>query len=347
MEIKINNQKIGKKFKPYIIAELSANHGGSIEEAKKTILLAKESGASAVKIQSYTPSTMTIDCKKDDFQIKQGLWKGYNLFELYQKSYTPFEWHKDLFKYAKDIGISIFSTPFDETAVELLEKLNTPAYKIASFELVDLPLIKLIAKTNKPMLISTGMGSIKEIGDAVNVIKKNGNSKILLLHCISSYPALTEDTNLSNITFLKNKFDCLVGLSDHTMNNIASMVSISLGAVLIEKHFKPNNIIKSADDSFSLLPKEFKSLVDDCNVAWKALGNKKFSRSKNERPNLKFRRSLYFVKSLKKGTIITNDHIRRIRPGYGLPPKFFGSILGKKLKTDVEYGDPVKWEFFN
>ncbi len=345
--MKIANQKIGKSFNPFIVAELSANHGGSIDRAKKCISVAKKVGASAVKIQSYTPDTMTIKSNKKDFKINSGLWKGRDLFDLYEEAYIPFEWHKELFEYAKKCGITIFSTPFDETAVNLLEELNTPAYKIASFELTDLPLIEYVAKKKKPIFLSTGMASLDEILDAVTTIKNCDNNQILLLHCISSYPSKTSESQLRNIDILQKEFNLLVGLSDHTRSNLASIMSIALGGVAVEKHFKLDSEDCGPDSNFSLLPEELESLVNDCNDAWLALGNKKFSRSKSEKQNKKFRRSLYFVKNLKAGELVKFGDVRRIRPGFGLSPKYFDNIIGKVLIKKVYRGDPVNWECFS
>lgn len=342
----INKRKIGCKFQPYIIAELSANHNGSIERAKDAIKAAKHAGASAVKIQTYTPDTMTINSYKSDFFIQDGPWKGRQLYELYKEAFTPFEWHEELFRYAANIGITLFSTPFDESAVDLLESLGTPAYKIASFELTDLPLIGYIAKKNKPILMSTGMGSLNEIREAVEVVKKFGNEQLLLFHCVSSYPAPTQQSRLSNIKLLSKEFDVEVGLSDHSISNIASTVAIALGAVAIEKHFKLNERSLGPDSNFSLVPDQFSALVKDCKQAWLAIGPQEFSRAEVEKNNMKFRRSLYFVKNLMKGSTVTKYDVRRIRPGHGLAPKFYDEIIGKTLKENVEIGDPVTWSCF-
>lgn len=338
--------KIGQDEAPYIIAELSANHGGSIDAAKQSIKLAKESGANAVKIQSYTPDTMTIDSNKPDFLITDGLWKGYTLYDLYKQAYTPFEWHEELFKYAKDVGITLFSSPFDETAVELLQGLDAPAYKIASFELIDLPLIRRAAECGKPLLMSTGMASVTEVREALDVALKYGSGDVLLFHCISSYPAPLIDSNLKNINFLRDEFGVEVGLSDHTLTNLASTAAIALGASAIEKHFKPSDETTGPDSSFSLTPNQLKLLVAECNDAWRALGKKGFQRSIAEKGSRKFRRSLYFMKDLKKGAIIQSSDIRAIRPGNGLPPKFVDTIVGKTLIADIERGDPVVSEVF-
>lgn len=337
----INGRKIGRDQAPYIIAELSANHGGSIESAKLAITIAKKNGASAVKIQTYTPDTMTIDSKKPDFKINEGLWKGYTLYDLYKEAYTPYEWHKELFDFAKDKDITIFSSPFDETAVDLLQGLDAPAYKIASFELIDLPLIKRAAECKKPLLMSTGMASLDEVREALNVALKYGCGDVLLFHCISSYPTPVVDSNLKNIEFLRNEFDVEVGLSDHTMSNLASIISIGLGATAIEKHFKPSNDTVGPDSSFSITPNQLSLLVNDCNNAWRAIGNKGFHRSLAEEGSRKHRRSIYFMSNLKKGDIISPKDIRAIRPGFGLSPKYLETLIGSKVCCDVERGDAV------
>ena len=343
----INERKISESERPYIIAELSANHGGSIDRAKKSIIAAANTGVSAVKIQSYTPDSMTIDSDKKDFCISSGLWADYKLYDLYKKAYTPFEWHEELFECAKNENVTIFSTPFDERAVDLLEELRVPAYKVASFEIIDIPLIKYIAKRKKPMLLSTGMASLIEIEEALKSIREVSDIDVLLFHCISSYPTPTNESHLANINFLKNKFGVEVGLSDHTISNLASVVSIGMGAVAIEKHFKLDEKECGPDSSFSLNIKQLSSLIDDCNNAWEAKGNTKFNRSNLEKDNLVFRRSIYFIKNLKKGQIIKTSDIRRIRPGYGLKPKYFNDVIGKTLTIDVERGDPVTWDVIN
>lgn len=339
----IDGKKINASNKPYLIAELSANHGGSIERAKQSIRAAAKTGISAVKIQSYTPDSMTIKCKKKDFFITEGLWAGSQLYDLYKNAHTPYEWHKELFDCAIKENITLFSTPFDENAVDLLEDLNVPAFKIASFEITDIPLIKYIAKKNKPILLSTGMSSLEEIDEALKSIRKISDQDILLFHCISSYPTPTSESNLSNIKFLKDKFGLQVGLSDHTTDNLAATVAIGIGAVAIEKHFKLDENECGPDSSFSLNIEELIKLVSTCNNAWEAKGQIAFNRSNLEKDNLIFRRSIYFVKDLKKGEIIKKDDIKRIRPGYGLKPKYFNDLIGKVVNKDVERGDPVKW----
>ena len=342
--MRINQTSINEGSKPFIIAELSANHGGSITRAKDSITMAKKAGVSAIKIQTYTPDTMTINCNLPDFLVKQGLWSGRTLYELYSEAYTPFEWHEELFEHAKNCGVTLFSTPFDETAVDLLEELGAPAYKIASFEIVDLPLIKYVAKKNKPIFMSTGMASKDEIEDAVRVVRENSDSDLLLFHCISSYPAVTADSNLNNLTWLAETFGVKVGLSDHTTNNIAAVTAIGMGAVAIEKHFKLDNEECGPDSSFSLSIDELSKLVNDCNDAWTAKGSVSFSRSRSETQNLVFRRSIYFIKPLKKGQKISEQDIRRIRPGFGLAPKYFDSLIGRELARDVNPGDAATFD---
>ncbi len=339
----INGRKIGSQFPPYIIAELSANHNGSIDKAKETILAARDCGADAIKLQTYTANSMTIDCDKEDFQIKGGLWDGYSLYKLYSEASTPYEWHNELFKYAEELGITIFSTPFDEEAVDFLDNLNTPAYKVASFELVDLPLIKYIAQKRKPILISTGMGNIEEISDAVETVKNAGCNEILLFHCISSYPAPANESNISMIQTIREKFNVEVGLSDHTMGNTSALASVSLGASAIEKHFILDRSRKGPDSTFSIEPDELKRLVTQTKECWESIGDKTFKRAKVEESSKIFRRSLYFVKDLEAGEVITDKHIRRIRPGFGLAPKYIDQIINKKASRKITRGERVTW----
>ena len=342
----VNQISINKETNPYVIAELSANHGGDIKRAKDSITMAAKSGVSAIKIQTYTPDTMTINSNLPDFVVKGGLWSGRTLYELYSEAYTPFEWHEELFKHAKNCGITLFSTPFDESAVDLLESLGAPAYKIASFEIVDLPLIKYVARKNKPIFMSTGMASKNEIEDAVRAVRENSDVDLLLFHCISSYPAITEESNLNNLTWLAETFGVKVGLSDHTTNNIAAVTAIGMGAVAIEKHFKLDNKECGPDSSFSLSIDELSKLVNDCNDAWTAKGVVSFNRARSEAQNLIFRRSIYFIKRVKKGQKISKQDIRRIRPGFGLPPKYFDSLIGRELAVDVNPGDAVTFDVF-
>ena len=341
--IKIKDRIISKNFTPFVIAEISANHSGSIEIAKQNILAAKKAGADAVKIQTYTPDTMTIKSRRKDFIIKDGLWSGNTLYDLYKKAYTPFEWHKELFDYSKKINIIIFSSPFDETAVDLLEKLNTPAYKIASFELTDLPLIKYIAKKKKPILMSTGMATIQEISEAIEVAKSYGCKQLGLFHCISSYPANIYEANLNSIKTLQREFKLQIGLSDHTLGNTAAIVATSLGITFIEKHFTISRKNKGPDSSFSIEPREMKKLILECKKAYSSLGNFNNKKISSNQKNKIFRRSLYFVKKLKKGELVKPEHIRRIRPGYGLPPKYFNDVIGSRVNSDVSSGERVTW----
>ena len=343
----INSRTISEENVPYIIAEVSANHNGSIDRAKKTIKAAADTGASAVKIQTYTPDTMTIDVQSEDFMVSDGIWKGYSLYELYKEAHTPFEWHAELFDYAQRIGITLFSSPFDETAVDLLESLNAPAYKVASFELVDLPLIAYIAKTSKPVLMSTGMASYNEIGEALETARMAGCHNLALFHCISSYPTPIEDSNLSSIQRLKKEFNVQVGLSDHTLGVTAAISATTLGATLIEKHFTLNRDEKGPDTSFSIEPAEFEHLVKSTNDAFLSIGTPLQERVTVEESNKIFRRSLYFVEDLQCGDIIRNEHVRRIRPGFGLAPKYLSSVIGKTITQDVKRGDRVSWKLLD
>jgi N-acetylneuraminate synthase len=339
--------KIGKGMPPYIIAELSANHNGDLQRALDTIDAAKKSGADAIKLQTYTADTMTIDCDRDDFKIKGGLWDGYSLYDLYQEAHTPYEWHKAMFDHAKSLGMTVFSTPFDETAVDLLEELEVPAYKVASFELTDLPLIKTIAATGKPMIMSTGMATEEEIAEAVETAHSSGCRQLILLHCISSYPAPMDQANILQMTTLAERFGVTTGLSDHTLGTVASVAAVSLGASVIEKHFTLSREDKGPDSAFSIEPHELEQLCSDAKNAHLALGQQGIVRQKAEDANKAFRRSLYFVKDVQKGEVITEQHIRRIRPGYGLAPKYYDELMGRTLKTDVRRGDAVRWEHFS
>ena len=343
-EITIAGRKIGANHSPYIIAEMSANHNGKIERAFETIDRAKAMGADAVKIQSYTADTITIDCDNEDFLVEGGLWDGYSLYRLYKWAETPFEWHKPIFDHARKAGITLFSTPFDETAVDLLEDLNAPAYKIASFEAVDLPLIKYVAKTKKPMIISTGMANIEEISEAVETARENGCDDLILLHCISSYPAPIEQSNLRTLPDLGKRFDVIAGLSDHTMGTTVAVASVALGACLIEKHVTLSRQDKGPDSDFSLEPEELQRLCTDSKDAWLALGQESYKLKAAEQGSLKYRRSIYVVEDMKAGDVFTNKNIRRIRPGFGLEPKYFEDIIGKSVKLDVKRGTPLSWD---
>jgi pseudaminic acid synthase len=342
MSFTINNRPVGPEFPPYIIAELSANHNGSLDRALNTIDEAHQCGADAIKLQTYTAETMTIDCDRPEFKIEGGLWDGYNLYDLYKWAETPYEWHQTMFDYARKRGITVFSSPFDKSAVDLLEGLNTPAYKIASFEIVDLPLISYVATTGKPMIISTGMANELEIEEAVTTARDSGCKDLILLHCISSYPAPIDQANLKQIPELSKRFNVLSGLSDHTMGTVASVTAIAMGASIIEKHFTLSRKDKGPDSDFSLEPTELKQLCLDTKAAWAALGKFGYERKPAEKENLKFRRSLYFVKDIKEGEVITTEHVRSIRPGFGISPKYLNQIIGKKSKHAICRGTPVK-----
>ena len=342
--ISINNRKIGQGCLPYVIAEMSANHNGDINNAYKIINMAKASGSDAVKLQTYTPDTLTIDSKLPDFQLTEGLWGGQSLYELYKDAFMPWEWHQPLFDYAKKIGITIFSSPFDNTAVDLLEDLNTPAYKIASFEAVDLPLIKYVAQTGKPMIISTGMADVEEIQEAIEAARESGCKELAVLHCVSGYPAPAADYNLRTLVDMQKKFGLVTGLSDHTIDNTTAITSVALGASIIEKHVTLDRNFGGPDDSFSLESKELKELCTGAKIAWESLGKVDYGLKSSEQGNVKFRRSLYFVKDIEQGETITKKHIRSIRPGYGLPPKLYNNVIGKTVIKDIKAGSSVRWD---
>lgn len=341
--IEIDGRKIGPNEPPYVIAELSANHNGDIKRALTTIDMAKAMGADAVKLQTYTADTMTIDCEREDFQIHGGLWDGYNLYRLYQWAQTPFQWHKEIFDHSRKTKITCFSTPFDETAVDLLEDLNAPAYKIASFEAIDLPLIKYVAQTRKPMIISTGMANLDEITEAVHTAQESGCEELVLLHCISGYPAPVDQSNLRTVPDLAQRYNIIPGLSDHTMGTTTSLVAVALGACVIEKHVTLSRKDVGPDSEFSLEPNELKRLCDETKEGWLSLGKAGYERKQAELENAKFRRSIYVVKDIKAGELLTNENIRRIRPGFGLPPKHIDDVLGKTAKIDIERGTALSW----
>lgn len=338
----IKNRKISQNNKPFIVAELSANHGNSLTTALKTIDEAKKNGADAIKIQTYTADSMTLNSKKKIFKIKSGLWKGNYLHDLYNKASTPYKWHKKIFEHSQKNKLICFSTPFDEGAVDLLEKLNCPIYKIASFEITDLPLIQYIISKKKPIIVSTGMASKEEIEDVVNLFKKNNFRKYMLLYCVSAYPTPVEDIRLNNINYLKNKYKCEVGLSDHSLGNDVAGFAIIKGATLIEKHFIYKRKINSPDSTFSMLPKDLKNLRILSDKAWAINKKIDFKTKKSEKNNLIFRRSLFFNLDLKKGTKIALKHITRRRPGYGMPPKLEKTVVGKILKKNVQFAELVK-----
>jgi len=340
--------KIGKfdlnKDGVYIIAELSANHNGYLQTALDTIKAAKKAGANAIKLQTYTADTLTLDSKKDDFIIKGGtLWDGKSLYELYHEAHTPWEWHKELFEYAKEIGIDIFSTPFDKSAVDFLEKFDPIAYKIASFEITDYELIRYTASKGKPMIISTGIASISEIQDAVNICKDEGNEDIVLLKCTSSYPTPLEDANLLTIPNMKETFGVEVGFSDHTLGIVAPVAAVSLGAKVIEKHFILDKSIGGPDVGFSLDFDEFSQMVKAVRDTQKLLGRVDYAMDKKRESSRRFARSLYVAKDIKKGEKFTKENIRSVRPGFGLHPKYLNEILGRTAKSDLAFATPLKW----
>lgn len=343
-KIIINQRPIGNDYPPYIIAELSANHNGSLDKALETITAAKSAGADAIKIQTYTADTMTIDCDLPEFMVDGDLWGGQTLHSLYQQAYTPYEWHQAIFEHAREIGITCFSTPFDESAIELLESLNTPAYKIASFELVDLPLLEQIAQTGKPVIMSTGMATLTEIDEAVDCLKASGCTELAILHCISSYPAPASEANLLTLPDLAQRFKSVTGLSDHTLGTTVSVAAVALGASIIEKHFILSRSEIGPDSSFSIEPDELSHLCSEAKTAWSARGEAGYTLKDSETFGSKYRRSLYFVKDIKAGDLITAENLRRIRPGFGLPPKHYKALLGKRVSRDITRGTSVKWE---
>ncbi len=337
----IEDRKISTNNPPYIIAEMSANHNGEIKNAFQIIKEAKSAGADAVKIQTYTADTITLNSNNKDFLIKDGLWKGRTLYDLYEEAHMPWEWHKPIFEYANELGITIFSSPFDKTAVDLLEDLNAPAYKIASFEAIDHPLIEYVASKGKPMIISTGMANKEEIKEAINCAKGAGCEQLAILHCVSGYPAPSSEYNIKTIEDMIKEFNLVTGLSDHTKGNVTAITSIAKGASIIEKHFTLDKNGGGPDDSFSLEPNEMRSLCFESIEAWECLGKIDYGKKSSETGNIKFRRSLYFTKDIKKGEVISSDSIRSVRPGYGIAPKFLQKVIGSIAKTDIIKNTPV------
>lgn len=345
--MKIDHRPIGPNYPPYLIAEMSANHNGNIENAFKIIDMAKRCGADAVKLQTYTADTITLESRSEEFMIKSGIWTGMSLHELYGIGSLPWDWHKELFDYAKSKNICIFSTPFDFSAVDLLESLDTPAYKIASFECIDLPLIKAVASTGKPLIISTGMADQLEIREAVDVALNYGSGELTLLHCVSGYPTPAENYNLKTIADMRTRYGVNAGLSDHTLDNATAIAAVALGAVMIEKHVTLDRSGGGPDDSFSLEEVDLKNLCSGVKTAWEALGTVNYERTDAEMGNVKFRRSLYFVSSLQAGDVITENDIRSVRPGFGLPPKFYDQLIGSKVISSVAKNTPVTLEKVN
>ncbi len=342
--ITIDGRPVGSGYPPYVIAEMSANHNGRLETAFELIDAAQRAGADAIKIQTYRPDTITLPSDRPDFQIADGLWAGRTLYELYEWAHTPWEWHAPMFEHARKRGITIFSSPFDTTAVDLLEDLNAPAYKIASFEAIDLPLIRYAAATGKPMIISTGMADAEEILEAIDAARAGGCRELAVLHCVSGYPAPARDYNLRTIPDMIDRYGVLTGLSDHTLDNTTAIASIAMGALIVEKHFTLDRSGGGPDDSFSLEPAELAQLCAGVRTAWEALGAVDYGRKSSEIGNIKFRRSLYFVKAMKAGETITEDAIRSVRPGYGLPPKCRDELIGRTVNADIPEATAVTWD---
>lgn len=342
--MKIRNREIGKGHPAYIIAEMSANHAGDIRRAKEIIHAAQEAGADCIKIQTYTPDTITIDCDLPYFHISDGTWNGENLYQLYQKAYTPWEWQKELKEEADKTGIDFFSSPFDNTAVDFLEEIGVEFYKIASFELVDIPLIEYVASKGKPVIMSTGMASLAEIDEAVSAVHRQGNNNLALLRCASAYPAITDEMNLSTMRNMQETFGVPVGLSDHSMGSVGAVTAVAMGASIIEKHFCIDRSIENPDSSFSMNPEEFRQMVHDIRQAETAIGYVKYGPTQQEKGNLQFRRSIFCVKDIQKGEKITEENIRIIRPGYGLAPKHYHEVLGQIALEDIKRGTPIQFD---
>ncbi|WP_174615547.1 pseudaminic acid synthase [Virgibacillus ihumii] len=345
-EIKLGGRPVGLNHPPFIIAEMSGNHNQSLERALKIVDAAAEAGAHALKIQTYTADTMTLNKAEDDFVIKdpESSWGGKSLYELYKEAYTPWEWHQPIFDRCRQLGMIGFSTPFDESSVDFLESLNIPFYKIASFECTDLPLLRRVAQTKKPIIISTGMCTASEIEESVNAVREAGCEELILLKCTSTYPASPADTNINTIPHMKELFQCQAGLSDHTMGNGAAVASVALGGTVVEKHFTLSRADGGVDASFSLEPNEMEALVTETKRAWQSLGGVHYGVTNAEKSSKKYRRSLYVTQNMKAGDILSKENLRAIRPGYGLAPKYYDILLGKKVACDVEKGTPVTWD---
>lgn len=342
-EITIAGRRIGAGHEPFVICELSGNHNGSLDRALAMIDAAAATGCDAIKLQTYTADTLTLDCDGPGFRIEEGPWAGRTLHDLYAEAYTPYEWHGALFERARQRGVTIFSTPFDETAVDLLESLNAPAYKIASFEAVDLPLIARVSRCGKPMIISTGLASLEEMGEALATAQANGAAGVALLHCVSAYPAPIEEANVRTVPDLAARFGVVTGLSDHTPGSAAAVAAVALGAAIIEKHFTLARADGGPDAAFSLEPAEFTALVADCKAAWRALGSATYDELGSERAAAGHRRSLYVAADVKAGEALTGEKIRSVRPGYGLAPKHLPEVLGRRAARDLKFGEPLDW----
>lgn len=347
--IRIENFTIGPEYRPFVIAEMSANHNQSLDRAIEIVEAAAKSGVHAIKIQTYTADTMTLDIDDNEFVIndKNSLWNGSSLFRLYEEAHTPWDWHKPIFDRAKELGLIAFSTPFDESAVDFLEELNVPVYKIASFENTDIPLIRKVAATGKPIIVSTGMATVAELDETVRLLRDKGCDNFVLLKCTSTYPASPENTNISTIPHMRELFNCQVGISDHTLGVGVGVASIALGATVIEKHFTLKRTDGGVDSAFSMEPDEMALLVTETERAWKSIGTIHYGPTDNEKESLSFRRSLYITKDLKEGDILTPENIRSIRPGFGLAPKYYDSVLGIKIARDVAKGTPLQWSILN
>lgn len=344
--IKIGHKEIGRHTKPFIIAEMSGNHNQSLDRALRLVELAAEAGVDALKLQTYKPDTITLDVHTGEFFIQddKNLWKGNSLYNLYKEAYTPWEWHKQIFDKAKELGLLAFSSPFDETAVDFLETLDVPAYKIASFENVDIPLIRKVARTGKPAIISTGMATVAELDEAVRAFREEGNNQLVLLKCTSTYPATPENSNLATIPHMRELFNVEIGLSDHTMGVGVAVAAVTLGAAVIEKHFTTSRAEGGVDSAFSMEPHELKMLVEETERAWQSVGKVTYGPTNVEKDSTKFRRSLYIGEDMKAGDILTEDNLRNVRPGLGLPTKYYELVLGKKIKQDAPKGTPLSWE---
>ncbi len=345
-DIRIHGRPIGPSHPPYIVAEMSGNHNGDIQRAFKILEAAMHAGADAVKLQTYRPDTITIDHDSEEFKIQGGLWDGRRLYELYEEAHTPWEWHADIFAYAAKLGITIFSSPFDHTAVQLLESLKAPAYKIASPELIDIPLIRQVAQTGKPIIISTGMGTMEEISEALECARMAGANDIVVLHCTSAYPTPPDDANLSTLQRIADSFNVHVGLSDHSHGTLVSSIAVAMGACFVEKHFTLNREDGGVDSEFSLNPQELEQLVCDCRIAKASVGQPAFTPTKNEQTVLLNRRSLYVVEVVKQGECLTLENVRSIRPGVGLKPKYLDQVIGRRATRDLHFGEALNENMF-
>lgn len=347
--MKIDQFEIGLMSRPFVIAEMSGNHNQSLDRALEIVEAAAKCGADALKLQTYTAETMTLDLDKGEFFIDdpKSLWKGTSLYKLYEQAYTPWEWHEPIMRRAKELGMACFSAPFDETAVDFLEALHVPCYKIASFENTDIPLIRRVAATGKPMIISTGMASIAELDESVRAAREGGCSDLVLLKCTSTYPASPENTNLRTIPHMRELFGCEVGLSDHTMGVGVSVAAVALGATMIEKHFTLRRADGGVDSIFSLEPEEMAALVMETERAWQALGRVRYGATEAEEGSMRYRRSLYVAHDIKEGESFTKENLRAVRPGFGLAPKFYDTLMGKRVRRDVSKGTPVTWDLLD